>query len=216
MPQGLALFECDNCHFINLFGTLCLWCAHSCTPKPSLGFEVRRRASQPHLLNERQKEQLRRMDAPRQGTLAGSMSVPEHLTEAPEERRKRHRDAKVFSVEVMDTDEAVSRCTFASDAEMMLMKYVARTKPPRCMSKHWQTQTLSCLKGPVSYHPSRCTPTQPLDRKITIPTHLHVRFPLLVPYAASNDYQCCDNALPALSVERPCSGPLHANILTTT
>ena len=118
MPHGRVLFECDHCHFVNLFGTLCLWCAHSCTPQPSLGTEVRRRASQPHLLNDRQKEQLRRMDAPRQASPTGCMSVPEqrqlHFAdlEAPEERRKRHRDAKVFSVEVVEKDEAVSPVSF--------------------------------------------------------------------------------------------------------
>ena len=58
------------------------------------------------------------MDAPRQASPTGCMSVPEqrqlHFAdlEAPEERRKRHRDAKVFSVEVVEKDEAVSTVSF--------------------------------------------------------------------------------------------------------
>ena len=58
------------------------------------------------------------MDAPRQASPTGCMSVPEqrqlHFAdlEAPEERRKRHRDAKVFSVEVVEKDEAVSSVSF--------------------------------------------------------------------------------------------------------
>ncbi|CAL1716119.1 unnamed protein product [Somion occarium] len=108
LPQGRPLFVCQNCHFANLFGILCLWCSHTCDRQPSLLPEVRRRASAPELLSEAQKEQLHRMDLPSLTFASGSRGqiVPGIYTEeAPEGRRRRHRGAAVISVEVHPSDE---------------------------------------------------------------------------------------------------------------
>ncbi|KAI0076171.1 hypothetical protein K474DRAFT_1772687 [Panus rudis PR-1116 ss-1] len=106
LPKGRTLYVCKRCKSTNVFGIVCLWCTDSCEVVPAIGPVVRRRVSAPQLLSEEQKEQLRGIECRlTQMSISGSLVTAGDFTEPPDARRKRHRDAKVYSVEMLPAEE---------------------------------------------------------------------------------------------------------------
>lgn len=108
VPAGRPLYTCQHCGFANIYGEICLWCGHRCLPMGASRLK-RRRASSPHLLSDVQKEQLLGMQQrvaalyvpqEKRGAPAGQEKVREgkQSGESRTVRRRRHRDAAVFSV----------------------------------------------------------------------------------------------------------------------
>lgn len=98
-PSNRVLFACRTCCSNNIHGLICTWCGGTCDAASSTQRQ-RRRVSAPHLLTDTQKEQLRLIEqnaamlsAPLSGLLA------EAMPEARAVRRRRHRDAVVYSLD---------------------------------------------------------------------------------------------------------------------
>ncbi|KAI0342933.1 hypothetical protein BDW22DRAFT_1429065 [Trametopsis cervina] len=112
-PQNRQLFKCPTCAFTNTYGEICLQCSRrGCVPQVSHTLK-RRRVSAPQLLNDLQKEQLHKIQ--RRHTLykpSGQQASTglDLLSVCPPEtktvRRRRHRDAAVFSIH----DVAAAAC----------------------------------------------------------------------------------------------------------
>ena len=121
VPANRSLYVCRECSFANPHGELCLFCGGECavSAQSSITSVRRRRISAPQPLNDNQKERLhlvhRRvaiLRVPRQpaSQLAADSSEGVLLSEEAEPpmvRRRRYRDAVIYTVDGVQADYLV-------------------------------------------------------------------------------------------------------------
>ena len=119
VPETRPLYVCQSCKFSNPLIVICPWCKHPCNTLFTES-SVRKRVSAPQMLNERQKDQLQRMQA-RVDTVkpaalehtvaAFDIAMPRIAPEsASGSRRRRHRDAMAYTIALSFDSEEVRSC----------------------------------------------------------------------------------------------------------